>query len=83
MYGPQHPHSEQVHAEKYRSSGETFEAAMNRIAAGLADNSTHYHAFRDALLSMRFMPAGRVQAAIGSPKHITPYNCFVLSLIHI
>jgi len=81
LYGPQHPHSEQVHAEKYRSSGETFEAAMNRIAAGLADNSTHYHAFRDALLSMRFMPAGRVQAAIGSPKHITPYNCFVSGTI--
>jgi len=26
---------------------------------------------------MRFMPGGRVQAAIGAPRKTTPYNCFV------
>ena len=80
--GPNHPHSDQVHAEKYRGEGESFREAMNRIATGLTDNSKHYDAFRDALLNMRFMPAGRIQAAIGSPKHITPYNCFVSGTIH-
>lgn len=83
--GPKHPHSDQVHAQKYRGEGESFREAMNRIAAGLADDygdGAHYKAFREALLEMRFMPAGRIQAAIGSPKHITPYNCFVSGTIH-
>jgi ribonucleoside-diphosphate reductase alpha chain len=26
---------------------------------------------------MRFLPAGRVQAAMGAPREVTPYNCFV------
>jgi len=80
--GPSQPHSEQVHAEKYRGEGESFRDAMGRIAQGLADDSEHYQQFRDILLDMRFLPAGRVQAAIGSPKHITPYNCFVSGTIH-
>jgi ribonucleoside-diphosphate reductase alpha chain len=80
--GPLHPHSDQVHAEKYRLPGEGFREAMNRVASGLTDNPQHFEKFRDALLGMRFMPAGRVQAAIGSPKHITPYNCFVSGTIH-
>ena len=75
--GPTQPHSDAIHAEKYRAEGENFRDAMSRVAAGLSDNSQHYHQFRDILLDMRFMPAGRIQAAIGSPKHITPYNCFV------
>lgn len=80
--GPQQPHSDQVHAEKYRGEGESFREAMGRIASGLSDNDAHFQQFRDILLNMRFMPAGRVQAAIGSPKHITPYNCFVAGTIH-
>lgn len=80
--GPTHPHSDQVHAEKYRAPGESFREAMGRVAQPLSDDPKHYRAFREALLNMRFMPAGRVQAAIGSPKHITPYNCFVSGTIH-
>lgn len=80
--GPTQPHSDQVHAEKYRSEGEGFREAMNRIASGLSDNPSHYKVFRDILMDMRFMPAGRIQAAIGSPKNITPYNCFVSAKIH-
>lgn len=80
--GPTHPHSDQVHAEKYRGEGESFREAMNRIASGLSDGPGHYSAFRDALLHMRYLPAGRVQAAIGSSRHITPYNCFVSGTIH-
>ena len=79
--GPQVPFCEQVHAEKYRAPGEPFREAMNRIAAGLADDDRHYRAFRDALLDMRFLPAGRVQAAIGSARHVTAINCFVSGTI--
>lgn len=34
-----------------------------------------------ALLHMRFMPAGRIQRAVGSPLAVTPYNCFVSGTI--
>jgi len=77
MYGPQTTYSDQIHAEKYRLKGETFRDAMNRVAGALKDSDNHYHEFRDALLNMRFMPAGRVQAAMGASKAVTPYNCFV------
>jgi ribonucleoside-diphosphate reductase alpha chain len=46
-YGPTLTISEEIHAMKYRSHGETF------------------------------LPAGRVQSAMGAPRRVTPYNCFV------
>lgn len=77
MHGPQSAYSSQIHQEKYRLPNETFRDAMGRVASALKDSDAHYHEFRDALLDMRFMPAGRVQAAMGSPKAVTPYNCYV------
>ena len=78
---PTLPVSKQTHAEKYRSYGETFKECCSRIANALKDNDEHYHGFRDILLDMRFMPAGRVQAAMGSSKKITGFNCFVSGTI--
>lgn len=80
--GPSQPHSEQIHAEKYRGPGETFEQAMYRISSVLSDSPSHWDQFETIISKMRFMPAGRIQAAIGSPKNITPYNCFVSGTIH-
>lgn len=79
--GPQTAYSEQLHAEKYRLEGETFRDAMNRVASSLQDSPEHYHEFRDILLHQRFLPAGRIQAAMGSPKGVTPYNCYVSGTI--
>lgn len=79
--GPQTAYSDQLHAEKYRLPGETFRDAMNRVAAALQDDPAHYHALRDVLLHQRFLPAGRIQAAMGSPKGVTPYNCYVSGTI--
>jgi ribonucleoside-diphosphate reductase alpha chain len=62
---------------KYRQTGESFREKCSRIADALQDNDEHYHAFRDTLLDMRFLPAGRVQAAMGAARQVTPYNCFV------
>jgi ribonucleoside-diphosphate reductase alpha chain len=76
-YGPTLPISEEIHAMKYRSKGETFKEAMVRVADALKDDKGHYNKFLKILLSMRFLPAGRVQAAMGSPRQTTPYNCFV------
>jgi ribonucleoside-diphosphate reductase alpha chain len=77
MTGPQNPFCEALHAEKYRSEGESFREAMSRVASALKDSDEHFHAFRDILLDMRFMPGGRIQSAMGSTKNVTPYNCFV------
>lgn len=81
MHGPQSAYSNQIHAEKYRLPGETFRDAMSRVASALQDSSEHYYAFRDTLLDMRFMPAGRVQAAMGSPKNVTAQNCYASGTI--
>lgn len=77
--GPTLDFSEAIHQEKYRSKGESFKEAMNRLAGALTDNPDHFKAFRDTLLDMRFMPGGRIQSAIGSTKGhaVTAYNCFL------
>ena len=62
---------------KYRSVGETFKEAMTRVADALKDGEEHFEAFRGILYNMRFLPAGRVQSAMGAPRRVTPYNCFV------
>lgn len=79
--GPQLPFSEELHATKYRSKGESFRDAMTRVANALADDRQHFHRFRDILSDMSFLPGGRVQAAMGSPKAVTAYNCFVSGTI--
>ena len=78
---PTLPVSKETHASKYRSHGETFKECCNRIANELKDDDEHYHKFRDILLDMRFLPAGRVQAAMGSSKKVTGINCFVSGTI--
>ena len=81
MYGPQLEFSDELHGEKYRGAGESFREAMNRVTSALTDDEAHYKQFRNILLDQRFLPAGRVQAAMGSTKAITPYNCFVSGTI--
>lgn len=76
-YGPTIGISEEIHAMKYRSKGEGFKGAMTRVAEALQDDQEHFRNFRDILYDMRFMPAGRVQSAMGAPRRVTPYNCFV------
>lgn len=80
-YGPTLPISEEIHARKYRGEGESFKEAMTRVADALKDNTTHFETFRNILYNQRFIPAGRVQAAMGAPKAVSPYNCFVSGTI--
>jgi ribonucleoside-diphosphate reductase alpha chain len=75
--GPQLPISIEIDTLKYRQLGETHRDKCTRIADSLKDSDEHYNSFRDILLDMRFLPAGRVQAAMGAAKQVTPYNCFV------
>ena len=79
--GPTLPISEENHALKYRQPGESFREAMTRVADALKDNDNHFHDFRELLLTQAFLPAGRVQAAMGANRVVTPYNCFVSGII--
>ncbi len=80
-YGPKLKISEEIHAMKYRLKGETFKDSMVRVADALKDDELHYKALKDIFLHQRFLPAGRVQAAMGAPRVVTAYNCFVSSTI--
>jgi len=80
-YGPTLEISEQLHAEKHRGKGESFYEGMNRVSDVLGDGDDHRRAFRDVLLNRRFLPGGRVQSAIGSPRKTTAFNCFVSQTI--
>ena len=66
---------------KYRTEGESYTEAMTRVADALKDDEEHFAQMRDVLYNMRFLPAGRVQAAMGAPRSVTPYNCFVSGTI--
>ncbi len=81
VYGPTLPISEQVHAEKHRGPNESFYEAMTRLAGNLNDGEEHRGKLKDILLNQRFLPAGRVQAAVGSPRKTTAFNCFVSQTI--
>jgi ribonucleoside-diphosphate reductase alpha chain len=76
-FGPTLAISEEIHATKYRQDGETFKQAMSRIAQTLTGTQEEFYDVRQMLLEQRFLPAGRVQSAIGSTRRVTPYNCFV------
>lgn len=82
-YGPMTEAADQLHAEKYRLPGESFRDAMNRVAGAMADedNEEHYHDLRNILLNQRFLPAGRIQSAMGSGRQVTAFNCFVSGTI--
>ena len=79
--GPTIPISQEIHRSKYRLTGESFEDCCYRLSSTLSDSDAHRHQLSDILLGQRFMPAGRVQAAIGAPLKITPWNCFVSGTI--
>jgi len=80
-YGPKNPISQDLHATKYRAKGEDFRTAMYRIAGPLSDGQEHHDALADILLNQKFLPAGRVQSAIGSVNEVTAFNCFVSNTI--
>jgi len=79
QYGPTLEISEQTHAMKYRGEGEAFSEGCARFSHTLADKDSpeHFRKLYEILLNMRFMGGGRTQAAIGAPRNVTAFNCFV------
>ena len=82
VYGPTTDAADQLHAEKYRSPGESFYDAMSRVSGALADGEDHRRAFKGTLLNQRFLPGGRIQSSVGSPRNTTAFNCFVSDTIN-
>ncbi len=80
-YGPTVPLSQEIHASKYRGKNESFEEGVTRFAHVLKDSDEHFRSLREILLNMRFMGGGRTQAAIGAPRRVTAFNCFVSGTI--
>lgn len=76
-YGPTLPVSIEIDEMKYRQEGESHREKCSRIGNTLADSPEHFYKWRDILLPQRFLPAGRVQSSIGSPRRTTAFNCFV------
>jgi len=81
MTGPTLPISQELHKTKYRQDGESFREFAARVADALADSSDHFDKLRDAIERQRVLFAGRVQAAVGSARRVTPFNCFVMDSI--
>ena len=81
-YGPTLSISEEIDRTKYRQEGEDFYNKVVRIAATLKDSKYHFEELKTALLNQRFIPAGRVQNAIGAARQTTAYNCFVSGTIN-
>ena len=75
--GPSMDISKEIDAMKYRQEDESFDDKIKRLADSLSDNEEHKYELEDIFGEMRFLPAGRVQAAMGSRRITTAYNCFV------
>lgn len=74
---------DQLHAEKYRDKDQTFSAHANAMADNMSTNTVHASRLRPILQHQRFLPAGRVQAAMGAnQREVSAFNCSVSSTIH-
>ena len=73
--------SNDIDKMKYRQDDESFDDKIRRIAGALHDTPEHKYELQEILGEMRFLPAGRVQNAVGSRRITTAYNCFVSGTI--
>ena len=79
--GPTTEIGQWMHGWKYRGDGESYEEFCNRFCAAVMDSPQHFRHFRGITRDQRFLAGGRVQSAMGSPRAVTPYNCFVSDTI--
>lgn len=78
QYSKELEYFNRLYLEKYTSNGQTREDHINILANNLASDYTHYTKLREILYLHRFLPAGRVQAALGTVgRDVSPFNCSV------
>lgn len=70
-----------LHGQKYRDPGQSFSEFCNTLAQNTATNSAHQAHLVKAYQSRRIVPAGRIQAAMGSARQSSPFNCAVAGTI--
>ena len=75
--GPTLPLSNEIDQMKYRQKDEDFHDKIVRLSSSMSDDEEHQDALMDIMGNMRYLAAGRVQAAMGSQRITTAYNCFV------
>lgn len=69
---------DQLHQEKYRDQNQTKFVHMATIASKLKSNTDHEIKLFDGISNSRFLPAGRIQAALGATeREVSPFNCSV------
>lgn len=72
----------QLHGEKYRDKDQTFEEHARQMAKSMSSDSKHREVLEDVFLNQRFLPAGRVQAAMGATeREVSAFNCSVSETI--
>lgn len=76
------PICEEIWRSKYRyGAEETFEDTCRRVVNGVYANDLKATIAKaaavTAMISRRWMPAGRIFAGAGTDKHVTLINCFV------
>ena len=81
MNNPTKQLAQETHARKYRHSGESFRDYAARVAGVLSEDEQGFHRLKEILASRLFLPAGRIQSAIGAPTEVTALNCFVSGTI--
>ena len=69
---------DRLHHEKYRDTHQSRHNHHCTLAKNLATNADHYMKLLPILQSNRFLPAGRIQAALGATeREVSPFNCSV------
>ena len=69
---------DQLHSEKYRDTGQTKDEHARQMANNMATDRQHRLTLTEIFLTNRFLPAGRVQAAMGaSHREVSAFNCSV------
>lgn len=75
-YVQEYQYYDKLHADKYRDEGQSFYDHAKQFAEKSASDSAHCAKIYEALVYRRFLPAGRVQAALGaSQREVSPFNC--------
>ena len=80
-YGPTIPVSKWVYDTKYLQDGETFDAGIGRVAYAIADDKEHGDVLKEILRDQRFLPGGRIMAAMGATRRVTANNCYVMDTV--
>ena len=75
---PENYYYDRLHREKYRDENQSHIEHCERLAKNISSDDSHSNRLYGALVSRRFLPAGRLQAALGATeREVSPFNCAV------